>query len=208
MELFFVRSWKPLAFRGLVGLLFGTVTFLWPSITLAGLVLLFGAYALVDGALAITAATRQTTPQHVWTLVIEGLVGVGIGLAAFLWTGATVLILVRLIALWAILTGVLEIALAIRLRREIPGEFLLGLAGGVSLLLGVLMLLWPAANAFVIVILLGCYALFFGASMLALALRMRRLTSQSETFRHALRSRHGAAREKRVSRTGTAPIRA
>ena len=174
MEIFFVRSWKPLALRGLVGLLFGVTAFLWPSITLTGLVLLFGGYALVDGVLAITAAPRQRAREHVWALVLEGLVGVGIGLAAFLWTGATALVLVRMIALWAILTGALEISLAIQLRREIPGEFLLGLAGGASLLLGVLMLLWPAASAFVIVILLGCYAIVFGASILALAFRLRR----------------------------------
>ena len=197
VEIFIVRSWKPLALRGLAGVLFGLVAFLWPSITLAGLVLLFGAYALVDGLFTITAVTRQQAREHAWTLALEGLIGLGIGLAAFLWTGMTAVVLVNIVAFWAIFTGILEIALAVRLRREIPGEFLLGLAGGASVLLGVLMFLWPAASAFVIVVMLGCYALFFGASMLALAFRLRRLTSRLETFhdvpRSHLRSHHGTA---------------
>jgi uncharacterized membrane protein HdeD (DUF308 family) len=178
VEAFFARSWKPLAVRGLVGLSFGAVALLWPAITLAALIVLFGAYALVDGALTLTAAARQRRQQRVVSLVLEGFVGVTAGLAAFLWTGATARNLVGLIALWAILTGVLEIAIAVRLRREMPGELLLGWAGGVSLLFGILTLVWPAVSAFVIVILLGCYAFSFGAATFAFALRLRRLTVQ------------------------------
>lgn len=191
MEIFFVRSWKSLAMRGLVGIAFGTVAFLWPSITLAGLVLLFGAYALIDGVLAISAATLQRQRDHVMTLALEGFVGVGVGLAAFFFTGATAIVLTQLIALWAILTGVLELALATRLRREMPGEVLLAIAGASSVVLGLLMFFRPSASAFVIVILLGCYAFFFGASMLAFALRLRRLSSQRDIFEHELRTKHG-----------------
>jgi len=175
MVIFVVRAWKPLGLRGLAAILLSAVALLWPTITLAGLVLVFGAYALIDGALAITAATQQRTRDHVWTLFFEGLLGIGVGLAAFLWTGATALVLVRVIALWAILTGILELVLAIALRRDIPGQFLLGMAGCTSMLLGVLMFAWPAATAFDIVVLLGGYALFFGACLLALAFRLRRL---------------------------------
>ncbi len=193
METHFVPVWKPLALRGLAGVLFGAVALLWPSLTFAALVLLFGAYALLDGLLAIAAAARQRAPEHAWKLVLEGLVGVGFGLAAFLWTGMTALVLVKLIALWAIVTGILEIALAARLRGIHASEFLLGLAGTVSLVLGALMFLWPAASAFVMVVLLGSYALLFGTTMLVFALRLRRVGVRLETVQHELRSPRDAA---------------
>jgi uncharacterized membrane protein HdeD (DUF308 family) len=183
VEIFFARSWKALALRGLAGVLFGIAAFLWPSMTLGGLVLFFGGYALVDGFLALVAATRQPAREHAWKLVLEALIGIAIGLAAFFWTGMTALVLVDLIALWAIATGVLELALAVRLRREIAGELLLGLSGTASVLLGVLMLVWPRVSAFVIVVLLGAYALFFGATMILFALRLRRITTDVRFLR-------------------------
>ena len=192
MEIFFVRGWKPLALRGLVSVLFGFVAFLWPTITLTALVLLFGAYSLVDGVLALAAGTRQGARQHGWLLALEGLIGVGIGLAAFLYTGMTALVLVDLIGAWAILTGILEVFAAVRLRRELPGELLFGFAGCASIVLGAMMLVWPTAGAFVIVVLLGCYAFFFGTAILLLALRLRRLTSRIESFHGELGQRPGA----------------
>ncbi len=192
MEVFIVRSWKVLALRGLAGVLFGVIALLWPSITLVALVLLFGGYAMVDGLLALAAATRQRAREHAGTLAIEGLLGLGAGLAAVLWTGMTAVVLVTLIAFWAVLTGILELVLAVRLRHEIPGELLLAFSGGVSILLGLLMLTRPVASAFVIVVLLGSYALCFGASMLLLALRLRRRTSSFDEPHH-LRSSHGTA---------------
>jgi uncharacterized membrane protein HdeD (DUF308 family) len=186
MEIFFAQSWKTLALRGLAGVLFGMLAFLWPSMTLATLVLAFGAYALVDGLLALVTATRQRVREHVLKLVVEGLIGIGIGLAAFLWTGMTALILVDLIALWAIATGVLEVLLALRLRHKVAGEALLGFAGGASVLLGVMVLLWPSLSALVIVVLLGTYALFFGAAMLVFALRLRRMIHDLATMHPSL----------------------
>jgi uncharacterized membrane protein HdeD (DUF308 family) len=171
VEIVVVRSWRALVPRGIIAILFGLVAFLWPSITLSALVLLFGAYALLDGVLALAAGTHR----RAWMLLLEGLLGVGIGLAAFFWTGFTTVVLVDLIALWAIATGLLELVAAVHLRREVPGELMLGMAGCASILLGVLMMAWPRLSAFVIVTLLGFYALFFGSTMLMLALRLRKL---------------------------------
>lgn len=176
MDIVLVRSWKPIAFRGVVALAFGAVALLWPSITLSALVLVFGVYALVDALLAFAAA-RQRSGAHVWPFVIEGLIGLGVAGAAFVSTRATTVALVSLIATWALLTGILEIALGLRLRRQVQGEFMLAIAGSVSILLGVMMLLWPVMSAFVIVTLLGLYAVFFGAAFVALALRLRRTDS-------------------------------
>jgi uncharacterized membrane protein HdeD (DUF308 family) len=171
VEIFIVRSWKALALRGLAGILFGLAALLWPSITVVALVLLFGAYAMIDGILALAAAgvgTRAPT----WTVALEGVLGIGVGLAAFFWTGISALVLVSLIGFWAAVTGILEIALAIRLRREVPGELFLGLSGAVSLLLGIVMFVLPGAGAFAIVWLLGGYAFCFGALTLTLAFRL------------------------------------
>jgi uncharacterized membrane protein HdeD (DUF308 family) len=193
VEIIFARSWKALALRGVVGILFGLVAFLRPGITLSALVLLFGAYCLIDGILAIVAGTRQRAREYAFLLAIEGLIGVSIGVVAFLWTGMTALVLIDLIAFWAIFTGLLEIAAAVRVRRALPGVFLLGLGGVASVVLGVMALLWPAAGALVIVALLGWYALFFGAALLLLALRLRRLSKSLEPFCHELDPQHRTA---------------
>lgn len=190
MDTLLIPNWKALLFRGLLGVLVGIVALLWPSITLAWLVLLFGVYALADGILALVAAVRRGAEGQRWILIVEGLVGILIGFAAFVWPGMTTLVLVDLIAFWAIFTGVLEISYAVRMRRELPGEFYLGLAGVASIVLGILMLAWPAAGAFAIVVMLGAYALIFGISMLVLAFRLRSLSSQFDAVQHELRSRH------------------
>ena len=189
MDIIFVRSWRPLALRGIAGLLFGLVAFLWPSVTLTVLVLGFGVYALTDGVLAVAAGTRQRGREHAWMLVLEGLIGVAVGLAAIVWTGETALVLVYVVAFWAILTGALEILVAVRLRRELPGEVLLGVSGIGSVCLGALLFAWPRMGAMALVALLGCYALFFGTAMLLLALRLRQLTTQRGRFPRELHPR-------------------
>jgi uncharacterized membrane protein HdeD (DUF308 family) len=185
MDITFARSWKALALRGITALFFGVVISLWSRITLTELVLVFGGYALADGLLAIASATHFGVREHRWLQLLEGFVGIGIGLAVFFWNGLSAMVLVDCIAAWAAATGVLELAMASRLRRELPGELLLGFAGVASLLLGLLMLLWPMTGAFVIVVLLACYALFFGMAILVLAIRLRRLSSHPSLRRHA-----------------------
>ncbi len=192
MELYIAPSWKALAVRGLASALLGIVALAWPSITLVSLVLLFGAYALLDGLFALNAAFRDRGQGHSSTIAVEGLVGVGVGLAAVFWTGMTALVLADLMALWAILTGALEIAASVRLRHRVRGAALLGLAGAASLVLGVAILESPTVGALAIVILFGSYALFFGAAMLALALRLRRWVTSPRAHHAPLTHRHHA----------------
>ena len=144
------------------------------SVTLAALVLLFGVYALFDGIAAIVLGTRDEAREHGWAILLEGFAGVGLALAILLWTRMPAALLVLLIAFWAIATGILELFAAIRLRRELPGEVLLGIAGAASVLLGFALLFWPTGGALVLVVLLGSYALVFGAAMLLQAFRLRR----------------------------------
>jgi uncharacterized membrane protein HdeD (DUF308 family) len=181
---FLSRNWWLVALRGLAAIVFGVLAFVWPAITLWALVLLFGAYMLVDGIFAIVAAVRAAGREaRWWLLLIEGVLGVLAGLVAAFWPGLTALALLYFIAAWAIVSGILEIAGAIRLRREIEGEWALGLSGALSLLFGVLLVVIPApAGLLSLVWLIGAYALAFGVLLLVLAFRLRG-TSEMHTPR-------------------------
>jgi uncharacterized membrane protein HdeD (DUF308 family) len=164
-----------LALRGLAAIVFGVLAFVWPDITLFALVLLFGAYMLVDGIFAIVAAVRAAGREaRWWLLLIEGVLGVLAGLVAAFWPGLTALALLYFIAAWAIVSGILEVIGAIRLRREIEGEWALGLSGALSVLFGILLVVIPApAGLLSLVWLIGAYALVFGVLLLVLAFRLR-----------------------------------
>jgi uncharacterized membrane protein HdeD (DUF308 family) len=168
------RNWWALALRGLVAILFGLACFAWPLPTLFVLVLLYGAYALADGIFAVAAAlARREHGSQWWALLLEGLCGIAVGVITFFWTAITELALLYLIAFWAIVTGVLEIVAAMRLRASIPGEWALALSGLLSILFGFVLLIWPGATAVALIWLIGAYAIVFGILLLVLAFRLR-----------------------------------
>lgn len=168
------RHWWALVLRGVVAVLFGLLAFLWPGITLIVLVMLFGAYAVIDGLFAIGAAVRiHRLDGRWWGLLIEGILGVVVGIVTLVWPAITALVLLYLIAFWAIFTGILELIAAIHLRREIQGELLLGLGGMISIVFGLLLLLRPGTGALAVVWLIGAYALVFGVVLIWLGWRMR-----------------------------------
>jgi uncharacterized membrane protein HdeD (DUF308 family) len=169
------RNWWALALRGVAGILFGILTFVWPGISLAALVFLFGAYAFADGVLAIVTAVRRRGVDRWWLLLLQGIVGVGAGVVTWLWPGITALALLAVIAAWALMGGALQIAAAIRLRKVISGEWLLALGGVLSIALGVLLLLFPGPGALALVIWIGAYAFVTGILLLALGFRLRGL---------------------------------
>ena len=165
------RRWWALALRGVIAVLFGLLTFFIPGITLISLVLLFGFYAILDGIFDIVSAMKA--PGHHWPLLVEGIVGIVAGLVTFMWPAITAMVLVYLIAFWAILTGVLEIVAGIRLREVIANEMLLILMGVISTLFGILIIIFPGAGALAIIIWIGAYAVVFGIILIVLAFRLR-----------------------------------
>jgi uncharacterized membrane protein HdeD (DUF308 family) len=179
------RNWWVVFLRGLAGIIFGLITFFEPGISLAALVLLFGAYALVDGVLSIATAVRRRGADRWLLLLLEGIAGILAGLATFFWPAITAIVLLYLVAAWALVTGVLEIAAAIRLRKAITGEWLLALSGVASVILGVLLMIAPGPGALAVVIWIGAYAFVFGALLIGLSFRLRSLRTP--------RPRHQAA---------------
>ncbi len=168
------RNWWVLLLRGILAVLFGVLAYFQPGISLAALVLLFGAYSMVDGVLAVwTAISGRQARANWWVLLLEGLVGVGIGVLTLFAPGVTTLALLFYIAVWAIATGVLEIVAAVRLRKEIEGELWLILGGLASVLFGGLLLTRPGAGALAVVWLIATYALLFGVILIVLAFKAR-----------------------------------
>jgi uncharacterized membrane protein HdeD (DUF308 family) len=170
------RYWWAVALRGVIAAIFGLLALIWPDITVLALVALFGAYCLVDGFIAIGTALfggAAAAGRRGW-LAVEGVAGVIAGIITFAWPGITTLVLLWLIAFWALVTGVMEIVVAIRLRRELQGEWLLILSGALSVLFGILLIVWPASGALALITLIGIYALIFGVALIVLGFRLRR----------------------------------
>jgi uncharacterized membrane protein HdeD (DUF308 family) len=168
------RNWWVLALRGVAGILFGIGAFVWPGATLAALVLVFGAYVFVDGIFAVVAGIGMRRQLSLWWLVVfEGVAGIILGVLTFRSPDTTALVLLTFIAAWSIVTGIFEIATAVRLRKLIANEWLMILSGVVSIIFGALLIAQPGAGAISIVWLLGAYALLFGILTLMLAFRVR-----------------------------------
>jgi uncharacterized membrane protein HdeD (DUF308 family) len=179
------RNWWVLLLRGIVAILFGAFTFLQPGISLASLLLLFGAFAFADGVLgAWTAITSRKDRENWWVLLLEGLVGIGVGVLALIKPGLTALALLFYISIWAIATGVLEIVAAVRLRKEIEGEWALILAGLASVAFGVLLMARPGSGALAVLWIIGSYALVFGVLLVILAFKVKGLAKKIEA-RHS-----------------------
>ncbi len=176
------QNWWMYAVRGLVAIIFGIVALARPGQTLQALVLVFGAYALVDGIFAIFAGIASYRYfERWWAVLLEGVAGVVIGLLTFFWPNITALVLLYFIAAWALITGIFEIVAAIQLRREITGEWMLILGGLLSILFSVLLFVFPLAGAVSVILVIGMYAVVFGISEIIFAFRLRGLRRDLET---------------------------
>ena len=167
-------NWWLVVLRGVAAIIFGILAFAWPGITLLTLVLFWGAFALVDGVLAIIAAVKGGNPMPRWWLAIVGLAGIIAGALTFLMPGLTALVLLTFIAVWAIVLGVMEIIGAIKLRKEIQGEWLLILNGAISVLFGIVLLWRPTTGLIALVWIIGAYAIILGVIYVMFGLKMKK----------------------------------
>ncbi|EWM16903.1 integral membrane protein [Kutzneria sp. 744] len=171
------RNWWLVTLRGALAVIFGILTLAWPGMTLLALIFLWGFYALVDGisSIALGAAVRG----HRWSNVLIGAVGVIAGLVAIMLPGETAVVLLVIIAIWAIIAGVVQVAAGIALRRAMAHAWFLILTGGLTLVLGVVLLLNPGAGALALVTTIAIFALIWGISLILLGLRLRGLRDSS-----------------------------
>jgi uncharacterized membrane protein HdeD (DUF308 family) len=174
--------WGWVILRGIVAIVFGLLAFARPGALTLGLVMLFAAYAFVGGIAAIVAAAQRGRAGLNWgMLMTDGILGVAAAIVAVLWPATAVIAFVWVLAAWAVVTGALEIASAVSLRKVIEHEWTLGLAGLVTLAFGVLMFARPAIGGLAVVWWLGAYAIVFGALMLAFGFRLRSFAHHGTT---------------------------
>lgn len=175
------RDWWHFAVRGVLAIVFGILALVWPGATVKALVLLFGAFVLVDGFFAVaTGIESRSYFKQWWALLLEGLAGIAIGIMTFIWPHITGLFLLYFIAAWAILTGIFEIVAALELRNVIPGEWATFLSGVLSIVFGVLLFAYPTAGAVGMIWLIGLYAIAAGITEIIIAFRLRGLGRELE----------------------------
>jgi uncharacterized membrane protein HdeD (DUF308 family) len=178
----FGRTWGGMVLRGILSILFGIAIFAMPNIALQSLVLVFGAFAFADGVVALINAFRMKAGHdRWWALLLEGLVGIAVGILTLVQPGITALALLYMIAAWAIVTGLLEIVAGIRYRAEMEHEWMLILAGILSVIFGVLLIVNPGAGIQAVLWIIGAYAIAFGVLMAAAGLRARARTDTRTT---------------------------
>jgi uncharacterized membrane protein HdeD (DUF308 family) len=174
------RNWWVVLIRAGCAVLFGIITLFWPDVTITVLVLLFGAYALIDGAAWLAAAVlakRGQVESRVW-LGVKGVAGVTIGIVTFVWPGITAYALVLLIAFWAIISGLLEIVTGWLMRRSARNEWLIIVAGALTVVIGLLLLVRPDETTETVAQIIGAFALIFGLVLIPTALRLRALHNE------------------------------
>ncbi len=169
------KNWWGLELRGALTVAFGLLALFLPGITLGALVLVFGIYALAEGTVLLVMSFNKHYTRHWWITLLQGLAGIGAGIVTFVWPAITAVALLTIIAIWAVVTGILEIVGAIRLRKEIKGEWLLILSGLLSLVFAYILLSNPAAGALALVWVIGVYAVAFGILQIVLGARVHRM---------------------------------
>jgi uncharacterized membrane protein HdeD (DUF308 family) len=182
--------WWVLLLRGVVAILFGIVAYTWPGMTLVTLLTLFGAFAFVDGIFNVFHAfSARKEHEHWWVLLLEGLVGIAIGVITFQAPQITATVLILYIAFLAVATGVLRIVLAVRLRKEIEGEWWMALAGLAGIAFGVLMMARPGAGALALLWLVATWAIVGGVFLVILSFKVKGLGGRADELKQKLAGR-------------------
>jgi uncharacterized membrane protein HdeD (DUF308 family) len=179
---FYYGTWWMIVVRGVLAALVGLLALIMPGITVAALALLFGIFLAVDGVVTIVASLRGPRTSPGWGLaLLEGALGIAIGVLTFIWPQVTVMVLVILVAAWAVLAGILRIAAAIRLSREGRREWRLILTGALAVILGLALAVFNRLGAIAIGALIGVFLLLIGVSQVMLGIRIRRGMQESSS---------------------------
>jgi uncharacterized membrane protein HdeD (DUF308 family) len=177
------RSWWTFIVRGVIAILFGLVCLLFPPVAIVALATLFGFWLLLDGVSGLAVAWQTRKQGGWWLPLLEGIAGLVAGFLAIEWPVITAVVLVLFVGVWAIMTGLFEIWAAIRLREQIKGEFWLGLAGLISVLFGLYVIIFPGNGILSVLWLIAIFAIAFGVSLIGLGWRLRGINEEM--------SRHG-----------------
>ena len=177
--LLLAQLWWAFLLRGVLGIIFGVVVILFPGIGLVAVVALFAAWALIGGISSLIGAWRSRGQKEWWVGILEGLVGIVAGIVAILLPPAAALALLFVVAAWAIVIGVLQIWMAIRLREQITGELWMGLSGVVSILFGLLLVIFPGTGILSVLFLVGLFSILMGGAMVLLGWRLRGIRAQA-----------------------------
>ena len=178
------RYWWTYALRGLIAILFGVMAIGWPDLTISALVILFGAYVVVDGVIAVfNGVTGRGIHDRWWADILIGFAGIVAGIWAMADPELTAVGLMYVIAAWWLFTGVMEIIVAIRLREVLSNEWTLILSGMLSVVLGVLFLVSPGAGAISLIWVIGIFAIVFGVMLVVLAFRLRGIRTNPRVLR-------------------------
>ena len=181
------RNWWAFVLRGVCAILFGFFAWFWPGLTLLALILTWATLACVSGVTTLISAFARDGCEPRWILLLEGGVSLVAGLTALFYPRFTALLFLYLLAAWAILSGIVEVVAAYRLRNEIRGEFWLGFAGVLSLLFGVMLVLRPGAGALTVVWLIAGYSVLFGVVLIAWGMHLKGMHDAAEQERLAHR---------------------
>jgi uncharacterized membrane protein HdeD (DUF308 family) len=174
------REWWAVVLRGTLAIVLGIAALIWPEATAVTIITLVAAFVLVDGAIALIAGIRASNDRGQSLGIIEGIIGLVIGLVALLAPQLALGVLAVLVGIWAIVTGTLELTSAVQLRGQLRSSWLLGLAGALSIMLGVALVVSPGAGAVLITVLVGVYGLIAGVSLVGVGIRMRTSSSTSD----------------------------
>ena len=177
----FTNRWWVFLLRGLAAIAFGLLAVIWPDITLQALLILFGLFVLIDGGLSLAAGIVSIGHnQRWWAMLLSGLLGIVMGVLTFIWPNITAIVLLYFIAAWAVVIGIMDIIIAIQIRHEIKGEWMMILDGVFSIIFGVLLFIFPAPSALAVAWLIGLFAIAVGIIFIILALRLRKLGREIE----------------------------
>jgi len=177
-------NWWVLLLRGILAILFGVAAYAWPDLTLATLVMFFAVFVFVDGVFDVFAAfVGRKENDNWWVLLIEGLLGIAFGAITWMRPDITTMVLLLFIAFWAMATGILRIIMALRLRKEIEGEWWLVLSGLASVLFGLIVMARPGAGAMALLWLIGAWAIVMGIFLVILAFQARSFGKKLEDLK-------------------------